>query len=326
MEVTANNTIDETNVWGGGNKPLKASYGKLMMWFFIVSDALTFTGFLVAYGFSRFKNIDSWPIADEVFTHFPFLHGVDAPMYYVALMTFVLIFSSVTMVLAVDAGHHMNKAKVTFYMLLTIIGGAIFVGSQAWEWKNFIKGEYGALETKGGQILQFMDAETGKRVALEAFAANIDSPRDTHQDSNGIWFIGESSLPSYSLEEVAAGFVANESLVVKSEKIDETGHKIILSREESLLKIKEAVNVVEGANLVHNEYGNRLFADFFFFITGFHGFHVLSGVVINIIIFFNVIMGTYEKRGHYEMVEKVGLYWHFVDLVWVFVFTFFYLI
>jgi cytochrome c oxidase subunit 3 len=326
MEVTANNTIDETNVWGGGNKPLKASYGKLMMWFFIVSDALTFTGFLVAYGFSRFKNIDSWPIADEVFTHFPFLHGVDAPMYYVALMTFVLIFSSVTMVLAVDAGHHMNKAKVTFYMLLTIIGGAIFVGSQAWEWKNFIKGEYGALETKGGQILQFMDAETGKRVALEAFAANIDSPRDTHQDSNGIWFLGESSLPSYSLEEVAAGFVANESLVVKSEKIDETGHKIILSREESLLKIKEAVNVVEGANLVHNEYGNRLFADFFFFITGFHGFHVLSGVVINIIIFFNVIMGTYEKRGHYEMVEKVGLYWHFVDLVCVFVFTFFYLV
>ena len=326
MEVTANKTIDETNVWGGGNKPLKASYGKMMMWFFIVSDALTFTGFLVAYGFSRFKNIDSWPIADEVFTHFPFLHGVDAPMYYVALMTFVLIFSSVTMVLAVDAGHHMNKAKVTFYMLLTVIGGAIFVGSQAWEWKNFIKGEYGALETKGGQILQFMDAETGKRVALEAFAANIDSSRDTHLDSNGIWFIGESSLPSYSLEEVAGGFAANESLVIKTEKIDETGHKVILSREESLLKINEAINVVEGANLIHNEYGNRLFADFFFFITGFHGFHVLSGVVINIIIFFNVIMGTYEKRGHYEMVEKVGLYWHFVDLVWVFVFTFFYLV
>ena len=100
------------NNWDGGSKPLDASYGKLMMWFFIVSDALTFTGFLVAYGFSRFKNIDSWPIADEVFYHFPFLHGVDAPMYYVALMTFILIFSSVTMVLAVDAGHHNKKNKV----------------------------------------------------------------------------------------------------------------------------------------------------------------------------------------------------------------------
>jgi len=326
MEVATTNPNEETNVWGGGNQPLNASYGKLMMWFFIVSDALTFSGFLVAYGFSRFKNIDSWPIADEVFTHFPFLHGVDAPMYYVALMTFILIFSSVTMVLAVDAGHHMNKAKVTFYMLLTIIGGAVFVGSQAWEWKNFIKGEYGALETRGGQILQFVDADTGKRVALEAFAADIPSTRDTHQRSNGLWFVDESSLPNYTVEEIKAGFAANENLVIRGEKIDEKGHKIVLSREASLDKINDAIGVVEGANLIHNEYGNRLFADFFFFITGFHGFHVFSGVVINIIIFFNVIVGTYERRGHYEMVEKVGLYWHFVDLVWVFVFTFFYLV
>ena len=326
MEVTATNPAEETNVWGGGNQPLNASYGKLMMWFFIVSDALTFSGFLVAYGFSRFKNIDSWPIADEVFTHFPFLHGVDAPMYYVALMTFILIFSSVTMVLAVDAGHHMNKAKVTFYMLLTIIGGAVFVGSQAWEWKNFIKGEYGALETRGGQILQFVDGSTGKRVSLADFATKIAAERTTHANSNGIWFVDEGTLPTYSVEEIKAGFAANDNLLIRGEKINEEGQKIVLSREASLAKINDAVNVVEGANLIHNEYGNRLFADFFFFITGFHGFHVFSGVVINCIIFFNVIVGTYERRGHYEMVEKVGLYWHFVDLVWVFVFTFFYLV
>ena len=68
------------------------------------------------------------------------------------------------------------------------------------------------------------------------------------------------------------------------------------------------------------------FANLFFTITGFHGFHVFTGVLINIIITVNVLMGTYEKRGSYLMVEKVGLYWHFVDLVWVFVFTFFYLV
>ena len=326
MEVTAKASTEEGPLWEGGNKPFNASYGKLMMWFFIVSDALTFTGFLVAYGFSRFKNINSWPIADEVFTHFPFLHGIDAPMYYVALMTFVLIFSSVTMVLAVDAGHHMQKAKVTFYMLLTVIGGAIFVGSQAWEWKNFIKGEYGALETKGGQILQFVNADTGKRAAIQEFAQGIDSPRTTHQLSNGIWYKSESSLPTVSLAEVNKGFAASSNLVIRTEQLDEKGRKVVLSRAESLVKIQDATIVVEGANLIRNEYGNRLFADFFFFITGFHGFHVFSGVVINIIIFFNVIVGTYERRGHYEMVEKVGLYWHFVDLVWVFVFTFFYLV
>ena len=73
----------------------------------------------------------------------------------------------------------------------------------------------------------------------------------------------------------------------------------------------------------HNEYGVQNFGQCFFFITGFHGFHVFSGVIILIVILINVIKGTYERRGHYEMVEKVGLYWHFVDLVWVFVFTFF---
>ena len=318
--------LDE-DLWSGGKKPLDSSYGKMMMWFFIVSDALTFSGFLVAYGFSRFKNIDSWPIADEVFHHFPFLHGVDAPMYYVALMTFILIFSSVTMVLAVDAGHKMQKNKVAFYMLLTIIGGAVFVGSQAWEWKNFIKGEYGALETKGGQILQFVSEDTGKRVSLSSFTSKSSSPRLYQTKDKGIWFFSEEKPPTFTVAEVQEGFLKNPRLRVKSEKIDpKSGHKIILTRAESAVKVSQAKYVVEGANLIRNEYGNRLFADFFFFITGFHGFHVLSGVVINVVIFLNILIGTYQKRGHYEMVEKVGLYWHFVDLVWVFVFTFFYLV
>ena len=322
-------TISSTQIQSELNtepKPLDASYGKLMMWFFIVSDALTFTGFLISYGFSRFKNIDSWPIADEVFTHFPGLHCIDAPMYYVALMTFILIFSSVTMVLAVDAGHHNQKDRVAFYMFLTIIGGAVFVGSQAWEWKNFIKGEYGALETRGGMIIQFVDSENNKRLALKDFASYNPEYREQHKSSNGLWFQSESALPNYSLEEVKTGFLADPSIVVRIEKIDEKGHKIILNRDQSIEKVMQGVYVVEGANLIRNEYGNRLYADFFFFITGFHGFHVFSGVIINLIIFINVLLGTYERRGHYEMVEKVGLYWHFVDLVWVFVFTFFYLV
>ncbi len=300
-------------VWGGGdNQPLGASYGKLMMWFFILSDALTFSGFLAAYGFSRFKFIETWPLADEVFTHFPFLHGVTAPMYYVAFMTFILIFSSVTMVLAVDAGHQMKKNKVTIYLFLTIIGGLIFVGSQAWEWKNFIKGEYGAVETKGGSLLQFVDTD-GKRVALADFAVTLPEDREQLSRNKGKWFMDEPTLPSYSVAEVQAGFKANPNILVRTETIDANKKKTVLSRSESELRLKDAN-------------GSKLFADFFFFITGFHGFHVFSGVVINIIIFFNVLLGTYEKRKSYEMVEKVGLYWHFVDLVWVFVFTVFYLV
>jgi cytochrome c oxidase subunit 3 len=340
MEATT--TVTGEKVWGGGNEPMGASYGKLMMWFFIVSDALTFSGFLAAYGFSRFKFIETWPLPDEVFTHFPFLHGVNAPMYYVALMTFILIFSSVTMVLAVDAGHHKNRSKVAFYMFLTIIGGLIFVGSQAWEWKNFINGQYGAVETKGGSLLQFVDVN-GNRLALADFAVELPEERERLTRSKATWFQSESSLPSYSLAEVQAGFAANPNVLVRIEKIymdtpadkantrlqpgvNKKKHKEILNRAESAKMLDNGMLVVEGANLVRNEYGSKLFADFFFFITGFHGFHVFSGVVINLIIFLNVVLGTYDRRGTYEMVEKVGLYWHFVDLVWVFVFTFFYLV
>ncbi len=321
--------ISNEHALDGGPGPLGATYGKMMMWFFILSDALTFSGFLAAYGFSRFKFIETWPIADEVFNHFPFLHGVNAPMYYVALMTFILIFSSVTMVLAVDAGHHMKKTKVAFYMFLTIIGGFIFLGSQAWEWKNFIKGEYGAIETKGGSILQFVQKQedgTFKRIALADFAATLPEAREQLDRNDGVWFMSEATLPTYSVNEVVQGFKADESILVRSELINAEKHKTVLSRAESLKRLEEAKYVVEGANLVRNEYGHKLFANFFFFITGFHGFHVFTGVLINIIIFFNVLLGTYEKRKSYEMVEKVGLYWHFVDLVWVFVFTFFYLV
>ncbi len=303
MEATVAKTGTEGKTWGGGNQPLRASYGKMMMWFFIVSDALTFSGFLAAYGFSRFKFIKEWPIADEVFTHVPFLHGQELPMIYVAFMTFILIMSSVTMVLAVDAGHHMNKAKVTLYMFLTIIGGAIFVGSQAWEWATFIQGDYGAVQTKGGNILQFGEyvtvdgKEKLKRVSIDDIALVHASDRTTHESSDGLWFVKEQPLPPYTVDEIYNGLAAHSNVLVRTQILNEHGEKTVLSREESLKAIKDNGKlVVKGANLHVNEYGTSLFGDFFFFITGFHGFQVFSGVVINIIIFFNEI-GRASCRG-----------------------------
>ena len=152
------------NVWGGGNKPFAVSYGKMMMWFFLVSDALSFSGFLVAYGFMRYANMETWPIAENVFTHFPGLEG-DQPLLYVALMTFILIMSSVTMVLAVHYGHKNNKNKVIWYMLATIVGGFIFLGSQAWEWYHFIVGDKGAIElhSAGMTSLTYTDEKGDER-------------------------------------------------------------------------------------------------------------------------------------------------------------------
>jgi len=305
MEANIAIPSDSRETWsGGGVRPFGASYGKMMMWFFILSDALTFSGFLAAYGLTRFKFIDAWPIADEVFTHIPFVHG-NYPMYYVAFMTFILIFSSVTMVLAVDAGHNMKKNKVSWYLFATIIGGLIFVGSQAWEWKTFINGSYGAIKTSDERILHFV--KDGHQIALSDFVVgNRGDERITHTKKNGLWFVSGETVPKYSVSQVIASYKADPSIQVKSELVNvDKKQKVILSREKGLEELLKGNQIVEGANLQVNEYGNTIFANFFFFITGFHGFHVFSGILINIIIFFNVALGTYEKRGSYEMVEKV---------------------
>lgn len=245
------------SAWDGGTSPLGVSYGKLMMWIFLLSDAFTFSGLLITYGMVRsmhkaFVGVPEafefstkyWPIPEKVFDAIPFFHGLEAPLVFVGLMTFILIMSSVTMVLAVEAGHRMDKAAVTKWMLWTILGGLTFLTCQAWEWTHFIVG------TDVATVKEVFNVRTG---------------------------------------------------------------------------ITEKVNIF-GANLHVNQYGPQDFADFFFFITGFHGFHVFSGVLLNFLIYYNTVTGVYNRRGSYEMVEKVGLYWHFVDLVWVFVFTFFYLV
>ncbi len=237
----------KTNIWSGGVAPMKASYGKLMMWFFLLSDAFTFSALLITYGLIRYSHPayegpieefafsqEYWPIPEMVFEGFPFLHGMHLPLVFVGLMTFILILSSVTMVLAVEAGQRMDRKAVEKWMLWTILGGITFLSCQAWEWSHFIEG-----------------TDMAKNAAGNSFM---------------------------------------------------------------------------GANLTMNQYGPPNFAALFFFITGFHGFHVFTGVMLNFIIFYQAVVGKLERTGHYEMVEKVGLYWHFVDLVWVFVFTFFYLI
>ena len=317
MEQLAENK----NPWGGGARPFGASYGKLMMWFFLMTDALTFSGFLAAYGFSRFKFVDVWPIPEDVFTHFPFLHG-DHPLLFVALMTFILIMSSVTMVLAVNYGHKMQKNKVIIWMSLTIVGGSMFLGAQAWEWGHFIHGDRGGVSTKNEYIVH---AAKGEKLSSIYELMDIDS----HSDNSSLNYYGLKDLT----DDMKNGFdeenVSNliEKLKEKPEfNIRKANKEYLTNAQSQEYLLKNGSEIIIGANLHDNEYGHPLFADYFFFITGFHGFHVFSGVIILIIILINVIKGTYEKRGHYEMVEKVGLYWHFVDLVWVFVFTFFYLV
>ncbi|GAB4419331.1 MAG: cytochrome c oxidase subunit 3 [Bacteroidia bacterium] len=295
-----------------GERPMfNASYGKLMMWYFLVSDALTFSGLLIAYGALRVRAGSqglSWANPEEVFTHTPFLYElwhIEAPLVFVGIMTFILILSSVTMVLAVEAGHRKSKQEVAKWVFLTILGGATFLGCQAYEWYHFIHGtDHGAVILKPDEL------------------AGVNLPADAFDDPHGL-----AVFPVMGLAATEGGAKTVTELRLRDGyRISDPG--VIRTVTDILAnpEANEARFTHGGANMLANEYGPPAFANLFFFVTGFHGTHVFSGVVLLIILLLNVQKGTYERRGHYEMTEKIGLYWHFVDLVWVFVFTFFYLV
>jgi cytochrome c oxidase subunit 3 len=83
--------------------------------------------------------------------------------------------------------------------------------------------------------------------------------------------------------------------------------------------------ISEGVRPWANPFGAAQFGSTFFMITGFHGLHVSAGVIYLSVVALKVARGDYERKGNYQIVEIAGLYWHFVDLVWVFIFAFFYL-
>lgn len=317
--MATTNTLSEHDVqqqgdgWSGGEAPFKASYGKLMMWYFLLSDAFTFAGFLIAYGSLRFSSA-TWPVPDFVFSTAPFgIHG--APLIFVTIMSFLLIISSVTMVRAVQEGHRENQNGALFWLVLTIFGGLGFLGCQAWEWTNLIATEHMSVTTNpfgthtaGGVYLNADGSESeevfdaGDSYLMHKAGGAHHGEGDHSDDSHG----DGHEAHDYSQGDHAGYFVDDRSFIHRKFKVTE-------GPEAGTVKMET--------------FGPKAFGALFFGITGFHGFHVFSGVLFLIIISINVASGIYvQRKNGYEMVEKIGLYWHFVDLVWVFVFLVFYLL
>lgn len=204
--------------WSSDERTFKVSWGKVMMWIFLLSDTFVFGSFLIGYMTARLSSTVPWPNTSEVFA----LHvgETSVPLLLIAIMTFILISSSGTMVIAVNFAYHRNRTKTALFMGITALLGLSFVGMQAIEWTKLI---------------------------------------------------------------------------------------------------------LEGVRPWANPMGAAQFGSSFFMITGFHGMHVTIGVIYLLTVALRALKGRYDRSGDYQIVEIAGLYWHFVDLVWVFIFAFFYL-
>jgi heme/copper-type cytochrome/quinol oxidase subunit 3 len=178
--------------------------GKLGMWVFLAGDAMTFGAGIAAYGALRYQNVN-WPDPSDWL-------GISLT----AVMTFILICSSVTMVEALSGINRGDVRKMQRFLALTVLGGLTFLGCQAFEWHHLIWGEGLSIRTS-------------------------------------------------------------------------------------------------------------LFAATFFILTGFHGMHVTGGVIYLSTLLTRSFQRTFTAIDA-RLVEVAGLYWHFVDLVWILIFTFVYLI
>jgi cytochrome c oxidase subunit III len=282
----------QTKWWSGGKSPFNLEYGKVMMWYFLMSDAFTFGAFLISYGSIRMSS-NFWPDPNVVFNAFPGAGHANLPLAFVSVMTFILILSSVTMVLAVHAGHNNDRKGVIKYMWWTILGGLAFLGCQAWEWTHLLTGEHAAL--------------VNGKIELLAQTTSVNP-----------W--GQMVDPALVTEALKGTDHRVLASLVHEHHHDMTHQSLMAMSHDKL------IGMIDAANMHVTKPGPVAFGGYFYGITGFHGFHVFSGVVINIIMLIMAYKGVFDRKGQYLMIEKVGLYWHFVDLVWVFVFLCFYLI
>ena len=123
--------------WSSDQRAFKnVSWGKAMMWIFLLSDTFIFGCFLLSYMTARMSTRVPWPNPSEVFALHMF--GRDIPLILIAIMTFVLISSSGTMAMAVNYGYRRDRTKTAALMLVTAVLGATFVGMQAFEWTKLI--------------------------------------------------------------------------------------------------------------------------------------------------------------------------------------------
>jgi cytochrome c oxidase subunit III len=188
------------------------------MWIFLLTDALMFAGFLLGYGILR-GGSEIWWCTKEWAAKTGCTETPELGINFTALLTFWLICSSVTMVMAYAACVEKNRKGMVMWLGLTVIGGL-----------GFLTGQF--------------------------------------QEYFGIWHDGLSKT----------GLI----------------------------------------------FGESHYANTFYVVTTFHGMHVLTGTIYNFVMMVRAAMGKYDD-GNQNHIEVAGLFWHFVDLIWILVFTLIYL-
>jgi cytochrome c oxidase subunit III len=279
---------------------------KLGMWLFLVTEILLFGGLFCAYSVYRANHPEIFIYAHKYLDKT--LGGIN---------TVVLIMSSFTMAWAVRAAQLGQRKLLITLLALTLLGGVGFLGIKSIEYEH--KWKHGLLwgtsynpaashDAGAEQAALASDAQHEDTAVAEA-AGTADSVAVTAAAP----VIPADAPPTY-IPRNAAGQLAIEHTTLQPAASSPGGLAYLPGQAPPA-----AGHVVEEPGKVH------IFFGIYFVMTGLHAIHVIAGMVVIFLVLLHAVRGTY-KNGYFTPVDLTGLYWHLVDLIWIFLFPLLYLI
>lgn len=280
---------------------LPISNGKLAMWLFLVTEIMFFTGLIGTYIVLR-NGSREWPTPHEV-------HLVE---WIGAFNTFVLICSSLTVVLAHSAISQGDVKKTVQLVGITLTLGAVFLVVKAYEYNAKF-----AHSILPGHIFERLDAPDGPdsltelRAQLQHVVDSADHPKPNQRPFKESVEACRKLLKDMEVDLKHPNGMSTSAI---RERVNELlHHNEQLSHPDPNLHLAPVI-----------PHGN-LWASCYFAMTGFHALHVFGGLVVFVIILIMALRGRLGVQ-HSSMLELTGLYWHFVDIVWIFLFPLLYLV
>jgi cytochrome c oxidase subunit 3 len=290
--------------------------GKLAMWLFLVTEIMFFTALIGTYVLLRngipapLKSGEAYePGTYTAAHHWPTPEHVHLEEWIGAGNTFVLICSSLTVVLALWAMNRGNVRQATLFIVITFSLGLLFLLVKAYEYNQKFKHDI-----LPGHIGDHLDGPMGgwykERVRSQLRAIDADArglSDETVSEARALLHDMDGAIDEQTKE-----YHPGLSPVAVGNRVDEILHKAERDHGENV-PISPAI-----------DFGN-MWASCYFAMTGFHALHVFGGLVIFGIILLLAAIGRLSRR-HATMLEITGLYWHFVDIVWIFLFPLIYLV
>jgi cytochrome c oxidase subunit 3 len=305
---------------------LPISNGKLIVWLFLSTEIMFFAGLIGTYIVLRF-GAPTWPLPHEVHLSEPI--G--------AFNTFVLICSSVSIVLCMESAKKNNTSAAKGWLLATLLLGCVFLGVKLYEYNaKFSHGIYPMLPHSRIHEKADLNYAAAVRVRLEALKTDLDAqdaalkerfaeaPAELAKDPAATELAEKQKLVNGLIEEqkqaeITAATAPNvaigrAALADLAEKIMPLGHSPGhdaahgLNDEHHWLKLPIVIP------------GGNMWASTYFLLTGFHAIHVIVGLIV-----FGMMVPMTLGVLSTGFIENIGLYWHFVDLVWIFLFPLLYL-